>query len=239
MVFSSTIFLLLFLPIFIGIYFLFPAKFRNFILLLFSLLFYTWGENKLVLLLLASCVIDYICGISIENGWRKFGLAMSIIFNLSILGVFKYLNFTFDNFHFVLALLNIQNDFTTNIPRITLPLGISFYTFQTMSYTIDVYRGHVKASRHFIQFATYVTMFPQLVAGPIVRYSDISRQLISRTTSINKFNSGVERFIIGMMKKVLIANTFALVADSIFEQCMSSDKTELFDLKNKIEFCLI
>ncbi len=218
MVFSSFIFLFLFLPIALLLYFCAPKKFKNFILLIISLFFYAWSENLLVVLLIASSILDYSCGLIIESGRRKLGLTVSILFNLFILFSFKYLNFTFDNLFALLEYLGFDSNTALNIPRIVLPIGISFYTFQTMSYTIDVYRGNVKANRNFIDFAAYVSMFPQLVAGPIIRYADISLQLKSRDHSIEKFNAGVQRFIIGLAKKVLISDTFASIADSVFTQ---------------------
>ncbi|WMX15396.1 MBOAT family O-acyltransferase [Aureispira sp. CCB-E] len=166
--------------------------------------------------MLLSAIIDFSCGLIIEGGKRKLGLTISIITNLSFLFFFKYFNFAFENYNAAIRMLGLDNATWHNIPNITLPIGISFYTFQTLSYTIDVYRGTVKANRNFINFATYVTMFPQLVAGPIVRYVDINKQLVSKNISIDDFSEGIERFIIGLAKKVLIANTFATIADGIF-----------------------
>ena len=218
MVFSSFIFLFLFLPIALISYFCAPKKFKNFILLIISLFFYAWAENILVVLLIGSSILDYSCGIIIESGRKKLGLTISILFNLLILFSFKYLNFTFDNLYSLFDFLGWNTDSIASVPRIVLPIGISFYTFQTMSYTIDVYRGNVKANRNFIDFAAYVSMFPQLVAGPIIRYADIHTQLKSRIHSMDKFNVGVQRVIIGLAKKVLISDTFASIGDSIFTQ---------------------
>lgn len=218
MVFSSTIFLFLFLPVFLFIYFISPTKLKNFVLLLFSLIFYTWGEDKLVVLLLFSALVDFSCGHIIERGKAKLGLSISILFNLGILLSFKYLDFTFENFNYALSFLGADNSKLLALPHITLPIGISFYTFQTMSYTIDVYRKKVKASTNFLEFAAYVSMFPQLVAGPIVRYSDVQKELANRKHSADQITLGIEKFIIGLAKKVLIANTFATIADSIFGQ---------------------
>lgn len=197
-----------------------PKKLKTLFLFLASLFFYAWGENELVLVMLFSCVVDFFAGKIIERGYRKVGLWLSILTNVSLLGFFKYFNFTFDNLHLLASTLGYKGVFFENLPSIFLPLGISFYTFQTLSYTIDVYRGKVAANRSFIDFAAYVTMFPQLVAGPIVRYADINNQLQKRKHSFSKFYEGVERFIIGLAKKVLIANTFASVADAIFETPM-------------------
>jgi len=216
MIFSSPIFLFLFLPCFLLIYYISPRKTKNLIILLFSLLFYTWGEKHLVALILFSSIVDYICGIVIQDYNRKLGLSISIVSNLSILFVFKYLNFTIENLLLLEEIFKINVEQLKSIKHIALPIGISFYTFQTLSYSIDVYRGKIKASRNFIDFATYVCMFPQLVAGPIVRYADINKELNSRTIGLNDISIGIERFIIGLGKKVIIADTFAFVADEIF-----------------------
>lgn len=227
MVFSTTIFLFLFLPIFLFIYFISPSKLKNIVLLFFSLVFYTWGEDKLVGLLLVSAIVDFSCGKIIENGHPKLGLFSSIIFNLLLLLSFKYLDFTFENFNYLMRFFEVDNPNILSLPGITLPIGISFYTFQTMSYTIDVYRKNVKASRNFLEFATYVTMFPQLVAGPIVRYSDVQKDLSNRKHTIEQIYSGLEKFIVGLIKKVLIANTFAVIADSIFDVAANDLSTPL------------
>lgn len=216
MLFSSAIFLFLFLPVVVGIYFILPKKLRNAWLLLSSIVFYTWGEKQVVLVMLASAVIDYSSGLIISKGHKRTGLLLSLTFNLAALGYFKYLNFTADNMYHLFQWVGIENQYLKSIPEVTLPIGISFYTFQTMSYTIDVYRGKVKANKNFIQFATYVTMFPQLVAGPIVRYIDIQKQLAHRVITYNKITAGIERFIIGLAKKMIIANNCAYIADGIF-----------------------
>lgn len=216
MIFSSVLFLFSFLPIVLGLYYLAPDKMKNFVLLIVSLVFYTWGEDKIVVVMLLSAMIDFSCGLLIERGNRKLGLALSICTNLSFLLFFKYFNFAFENYNTVVSALGLEGAAIYNLPQIALPIGISFYTFQTLSYTIDVYRGTVKANHNFINFATYVTMFPQLVAGPIVRYADINKQLEQKHISIDDFSIGIERFIIGLAKKVLIANTFATIADSVF-----------------------
>ncbi|WP_417608920.1 MBOAT family O-acyltransferase [Owenweeksia hongkongensis] len=218
MVFSSPIFLFLFLPLVFAVYFLAPKKLRNVALLVFSLIFYSWGEGRLVILLLLSALTDFYCGRIIHYGYRKIGLTISLIFNLAILGYFKYLNFTFENLSRIAQSLGFAEGTIPDVAGVALPIGISFFTFQTMSYTIDVYRGNVKADNNLLNFATYVCLFPQLVAGPIVRYSDISHQLNLRIISSDKFADGCERFIIGLAKKVLIANSFAAIADDIFKQ---------------------
>ncbi|MCL4117477.1 UNVERIFIED_CONTAM: hypothetical protein GTU68_062949 [Idotea baltica] len=216
MLFSSPFFLFLFLPIVLLIYFLSPKKWKNFVLLLFSLGFYTWGEKELVILILLSAFVDFFAGIIISTGKRKLGLTLSILFNLGILFYFKYSNFIYTNLTQLLENYDISSTSAQYFSSIILPLGISFYTFQTMSYTIDVYRGRVKANRNFIDFATYVTLFPQLIAGPIVRYSEIEVELKDREVTLNKFAEGIERFIIGLTKKVIIANNCAFLVDGIF-----------------------
>jgi len=227
LIFSSEIFLFLFLPIFLALYYLSPKKVKTFVLLIASLLFYTWGEEVLVLVMLTSTVVDFFCGILIERGYRRIGLGLSLLTNLGLLGFFKYFNFSFENFNSFISIFGYDPMVLEGIPEIILPIGISFYTFQTLSYTIDVYRGQVKANRNFIQFASYVTMFPQLVAGPIVRYADIAHQLANKEISISNFTIGVERFIVGLAKKVLIANTFATIADGIFAENLNDLSTPM------------
>lgn len=216
MQFSSSLFLFSFLPTVLVLYYLIPKKGKNALLLISSILFYTWGEPRAIILMLASTIIDFSCGLLIEKGKRKTGLLISLVTNLSFLAFFKYFNFAFENFQVLVEFIGINDASSMSVPQIALPIGISFYTFQTMSYTIDVYFGRVKANPNFINFATYVTMFPQLIAGPIVRYIDVSKQLINRSTSPNNFLTGTERFVIGLAKKVLIANTFGEISDAIF-----------------------
>lgn len=216
MLFSDPVFLFLFLPLVLFSYWVVPKKLKNLILFVFSIAFYTWGEQELVILILLSTIIDYSCGLIISSGKKKLGLFISIFFNLSILIYFKYSGFIFSNLTDLLQSLNISSNNALKITDIALPLGISFYTFQTMSYTIDVYRGNVKATKNFITFGTYVTLFPQLIAGPIVRYSEIEKELKSRTQNLSQFSTGIKRFIIGLAKKVIIANNCAVLADAIF-----------------------
>ena len=202
MVFSSITFIYYFLPIVIFCYFIVPKKFKNFILLLCSLFFYFFGEKEYIVILLLSCLINFFSAILIDKfpKCRKIFLILAISFNLILLGYFKYTNFLIDN---------INKIFNSNISllNIVMPLGISFFTFQTLSYVIDVYNNKVKADYNFINFTCYVALFPQLVAGPIVRYSDISSELRDRKVTIDTFSSGVKRFIIGLTKKVIIANS--------------------------------
>lgn len=216
MLFSSPIFLFLFLPVTLLLYYIIPKKGRNLLLLLLSLTFYTWGEKQMVAIIISSALIDFLAGIIIAKGKRKLGLGLSIIFNLSLLVFFKYSNFVFSNAIAFLEYFNINTATTNVFANVALPIGISFYTFQTMSYTIDVYRGHVKANKNFLDFATYVTLFPQLIAGPIVRYSTIKHELKHRKTSFSLFSQGVERFIVGLAKKMIIANNCAYLADGVF-----------------------
>lgn len=216
MLFSSPVFLFLFLPFTLFIYYLLPQKAKNLFLLLVSLCFYTWGEKELVILIILSTLIDYSCGLIIQNGRRKVGLILSIVFNLGILAYFKYSGFVFTNLVDFLGWFNVSLKDAYAFSNIALPLGISFYTFQTMSYTIDVYRGEVKANKNLIEFATYVTSFPQLIAGPIVRYKTIAKELSHRKVTPLLMSQGIERFIIGLAKKMLVANNCALLADNIF-----------------------
>ncbi|MGE7925454.1 MBOAT family O-acyltransferase [Viridibacillus arvi] len=220
MVFSSLLFIYLFLPITIILYYSVKnRKFRNIILLVTSLCFYAWGEPIWIVLLLFSSSIDYCHGLYIERfhgtKWAKYGVVSSIILNLSLLIAFKYSAFIYEN-------VNLIFNTSFQIPNITLPIGISFYTFQTISYTVDVYRGEVQAQRKFSTFLLYVSLFPQLVAGPIVRYSDIAIQIENRTTNISQISDGVNRFVIGLGKKVLLANTAGHFATMFMERSSES-----------------
>ncbi len=217
MLFSSALFLFIFLPIVLITYYLTPKSYRNFLLLLVSLFFYTFGETKYVFLIIASILVDYTAGLIIEKGWRKTGLILSLIVNISFLLYFKYTNFLFGNYHEILKFFNVPLKNAQQLPKIVLPLGISFFTFQTMSYTIDVYRRKVKANKNLIDFATYVSLFPQLIAGPIVRYKDVYKQLTTRTENLAQFKEGTIRFMLGLGKKMIIANNMAIVADAAFK----------------------
>ena len=204
MVFSSIPFIFFFLPFFLIIYYLVPFKIKNIILLIFSLIFYAWGEPIYILLMAFSSVVDYTNGLLLKRTTnkrkRQLILIESLIVNLGLLGFFKYSDFLIENIN---TLLNL-NITKLNLP---LPIGISFYTFQTMSYTIDVYRKEVPAEKNFINFMSYVSMFPQLIAGPIVRYETIHKELNKRENSFNNFTAGFIRFLEGLFKKVIIANT--------------------------------
>lgn len=204
MVFSSILFIFRFLPIAMGIYFLTPKKLKNLSLLILSLIFYSWGEPRYFLLMIASIFVDYFISINIEknNKNKKIKillLAISIIFNVGILFFFKYINFFIEN-------INSIFNMSLNNVKITLPLGISFYTFQTMSYTIDVFLGKVKAEKNIINFGAFVCLFPQLIAGPIVKYIDISKELKNRDINLDEIQEGIRLFILGLGSKVLIAN---------------------------------
>ena len=205
MLFSSITFIYYFLPILLLIYFIVPIKFKNFILLIFSLLFYFYGEPKLIIVLLLSCFINYILAIKIEEKKSKFYLVLGLIYNIGQLLYFKYVDFFIENIN---GIFNLDID----LLKVVMPIGISFFTFQTLSYIIDVYKGEVKANRSLLNFSTYVALFPQLVAGPIVRYKTVASELKSRKTSFDLFAEGIKRFIIGLSKKVLIANVIGELA---------------------------
>ena len=212
MVFSSLTFLMLFLPAVLLIYFAVPRQGKNAVLFIFSLLFYAWGEPIYVGLMIFSTVLDYTCGWLVEKyrgtSKQKIGLLISVFTNLSLLFFFKYTDFFIGT---------INTVFGTDIAMLNLPLpiGISFYTFQTMSYTIDVYRGDAKVQKNILSFGAYVSLFPQLIAGPIVRYQDVADQLNERTHSFDRFGDGVKRFVTGLGKKVLLANNIGLLWDAI------------------------
>ena len=215
MVFSSFVFLLAFLPIVLLLYYLCPARLRNLVLLVFSLVFYAWGEPVYVLIMLFSIVFDYANGRLIEHfknkncpGKAKAALIVDLCGNLAILGFFKYTDF-------VIGSINSITGAGLSLLHIALPIGISFYTFQTMSYTIDVYRGEVAAQKNILTFATYVTLFPQLIAGPIVQYKTIAEQMEHRKENTSDFSEGIHRFMIGLGKKVLIANNIGALWDAI------------------------
>ncbi len=221
MVFSSHIFIFYFLPAALLGYYVTPARYRHAVLTLFSYFFYGWSNPLFILVMAGSTIIDYVCGRIIDgqpsrNRVRKQVLTVSLISNLSLLGFFKYFNFGLDSVRWALAAAEISSPFLDMAFRVTLPLGISFYTFQSMSYTIDVYREKVRAIHNFVDFACYVSMFPQLVAGPIIRFADIAAQLTARTHTREKFTRGAACFCLGLSKKALIANPCGKVADWTF-----------------------
>lgn len=215
MVFSSLLFLFRFLPAVLILYFIVPKRFRNLVLLLVSLIFYAWGEPKYVFLMLFSILITYLGGFMVD--WfrssgdekkAKISMIVTVALALSLLGFFKYADF-------VIETVNRIGHTDIDLLRLSLPIGISFYTFQTISYVIDVYRGDARVQKNIISYGAYVTMFPQLIAGPIVRYSTIDEQLRTRRESAEEFAGGAERFVIGLGKKVLLANSAGALWDSI------------------------
>ena len=208
MLFSSVTFLYYFLPAVLLIYFLVPRCLKNTVLLIFSLAFYGWGEPKLLGLMIFTILMFYGCGLMIgrcqSQKGKKAWLTVSIVISIGLLGLFKYADFFIDSFNAVTGL-------SVPLLRLALPVGISFYTFQSLSYTIDVYRGNVPAQKNPISFGAYVALFPQLIAGPIVRYVDVARELNERQHSWDDFCLGLRRFLVGLGKKILIADNFALL----------------------------
>lgn len=209
MLFSSIVFLFTFLPVVMILYYLLPVRFRNVILLLASLVFYAWGEPVYLFLMLLSILFNYFSGLDIARNLQdkraaKRSLVFNLIINLAVLGFFKYEGFVLDTLNGILPV-------HISYHALPLPIGISFYTFQILSYIIDVYRGNVKVQTNLPNFALYVTMFPQLIAGPIVQYADVDEQLASREISRTKFGEGSMYFIRGLAKKVLLANTSGMI----------------------------
>ncbi len=224
MVFSSPLFLYLFLPLVLSGYYIVPRNIKNYWLLFTSLIFFAWGGVSLTIILLLSIICNYFFGIKIQQeiGTDKayYWLVLGVTINLLVLGVFKYANFIIENINTLLNLFSIPY---IPEPHILLPVGISFYTFHSLSYLIDIYRKKTLAQRNIFDLSLYICMFSQLIAGPIIRYSDVWQQLKDRVHSWSKFSSGVERFLIGLGKKVLLANTFARIADDL----MVADVTDL------------
>jgi len=236
MVFSSHLFVFYFLPLVLLLYYSVPRRAQHLLLTLVSYLFYGWANPLFVLLMFGSTVIDYVCGLVIAGcrPWeslepptlliprgsrsrrQKLALVVSICTNLSLLGFFKYFNFGIDSYNALMTWLGFDDAQWQLFFHLTLPLGISFYTFQSMSYSIDIYRGEARAVRNFTDFSCYVAMFPQLVAGPIIRFQDVADQLQYRTYSSEKFARGVTFFCFGMAKKILLANACGKVADTVF-----------------------
>ena len=240
MVFSSHLFFYYFLPAALLVYYLLPRRGRNGALALLSYAFYGWANPLFMGLMLFSTVVDYACGLAIERGRRRAGLGVegetapvgdeaagprpgrrwvviSVITNLALLGFFKYFNFTAESWDATVALLGAPSWRLETALRVTLPLGISFYTFQSMSYTLDVYRGRTRALADFVDFACYVSLFPQLVAGPIIRFNEVADQLRRRAHSIERFARGAVFVCLGMAKKILLANPCGWVADAAFD----------------------
>ena len=231
MLFSSITFIYYFLPILLIVYFIMPNKYKNTVLLIFSLLFYFLGEPKYIIVLILSCIINYLLSIRISKKKSKLLLVIACLYNIGQLLVFKYTDFFIDN---------INNVLNTNIPfmYIVMPIGISFFTFQALGYVVDVYNEKHKPAKNIFDFMTYVCLFPQLIAGPIVRYSDIENELYNRTTSYNKFSEGIKRFTIGLSKKVLIANVLGEFATLLIEETVLSSwlKPILFTLQIYFDF---
>ncbi len=235
MVFSSHLFCFYFLPLVLGVYYVLPKRLRHLGLTSASYLFYGWANPAFVFLMLFSTAVDYVCALVIvrqspfqegeiaalppgaRDRRQRIALAVSIASNLSLLGFFKYFNFAVDSYNSLLAAAGLAEMGLDSVLRVTLPLGISFYTFQSMSYTIDVYRGRAAPLRNPIDFACFVSMFPQLVAGPILRFSEVADQLRERAHTIEKAARGFAFFCLGMAKKVLLANPCGKIADTVFD----------------------
>lgn len=232
MLFSSIPFLYYFLPAVFLLYFAAPRKWKNFVLLLVSLVFYFYGEPIYVLLMIGATVSAYLHGLLIhyfrQTRWAKVFLWSSVVTSLALLGLFKYADFFVEN-------VNLLTRIGLALPGLALPVGISFYTFQTLSYTVDVYKGDAKVQKSYIRLAAYVALFPQLIAGPIVRYTTVAEELSDRTHSLENFAAGISRFLLGLGKKVLIANQLGELCD-IFRR--STDVSVLFFWIYAVSFAL-
>lgn len=213
MVFSSPVFLFAYLPLTLAVYYLMPLRWRNLALFLLSLVFYGWDKPIYIPVMLFSVTVSYLCGFPIgkyrdrDRHRARVWLVVSLVLNLSVLVFFKYTNFIIENLRLIPPLAGILHP----LEWLELPIGISFYTFQIMSYSIDLYRGENETQRSYIAFGTYVALFPQLIAGPIVRYRDVDRQLLSRTHTVDRFAAGVRRFAVGFGKKILLGDALAAV----------------------------
>ncbi len=233
MVFSSHLFLFYFLPLTLVLYYLSPRPIRHLVLTVLSFAFYGWTNPLFVLLMLFSTVIDYCCGLIIadqgfsgsmhtlpvggaRNARQKWALGFSICSNLSLLAFFKYFNFGIDSWNTMVSVFGFETATWDTLLRVTLPLGISFYTFQSMSYSIDIYRGDARPIRSFIDFSCYVSLFPQLVAGPIIRFREVDDQLRHRDHTKEKFARGIAFLALGLFKKVWLANPSGKIADTVF-----------------------
>ncbi len=232
MLFSGIPFLYYFLPAVLIVYFAVPRALKNTVLLIFSLVFYGWGEPKLLALMVFTIGMFFVCGLLIDRAktrkLKKLWLTVSVVLSLALLGIFKYADF-------FISSLGAATGLSLPLLRLALPVGISFYTFQSLSYTIDVYRGRVPAQKNPISFGAYVALFPQLIAGPIVRYIDVARELNERTHSRDEACLGIRRFIIGLSKKVILADNFALLM-KLFRE--SNEKSVLFYWMYAIAFTL-
>ena len=231
MLFSSLTFLLAFLPLVLVLYYINNNRvYRNIVLLISSLIFYSWGEPRTIIIMIITIIVNYVMAIMIEEKekYRKLLFIVTCIFNIGILFFFKYFNFFVND---VLMLKNV----TLNI---ILPIGISFYTFQILSYVIDVYKKEVVAQRSIINLGAYVTMFPQLIAGPIVRYQTIAKELTERKEHVDDIAEGLRRFIIGLGKKIVIANQMAIIADKVYLSIPLHDLNTMFAWIGTIAFAL-
>ena len=237
MVFSSHLFIFYFLPAVLAVYFVLPLRGKHVALTLFSYVFYGWANPWFILLMMFQTVVDWAVGMTLAGLWgkpasapvplldpqgsrtrsQKIALAAGLVSNLALLAFFKYFNFGLDNWNAAMAALGWDAARWETALRITLPLGISFYTFQSMSYAIDVYRGDARAIRSILDYMCYVAMFPQLVAGPIIRFQDVADQFLERTHTLEKFARGVAFFALGLAKKILLANPCGKVADTVFD----------------------
>lgn len=232
MLFSSITFIYYFLPILLLVYFMVPKKYKNLVLLIFSLIFYFLGEPKYIVVLILSCLLNYYFGKKVSSDKnKKLWLVISIIYNVGQLLVFKYTDFFIENIN------NIFNS-SINYLYIVMPIGISFFTFQAMGYVFDIYMGKHKSSKSLLNFMTYISLFPQLVAGPIVRYSDIEKELVKRESNFDKFSEGITRFVIGLSKKVLLANVLGEFAGDLIKVDLLSSwlKPILFTLQIYFDF---
>ena len=222
MIFSSTLFIFGFLPITLLIYFILRGNARNYWLLAVSLIFFSWSQINYLWIILLNIVVNYSAAMVIDRvkKCKKILLGLSLLINIGLLFYFKYFDFTIST---------INNLFKQNIElqNIVLPIGISFFTFQGISYVIDVFRGDVPSQKNPFKVALYITLFPQLIAGPIVRYTDIAEEIDRRNVSIDLFTSGVERFIIGLGKKAIIANTMAVLVDNVWNQGVSANTVSI------------
>ena len=213
MVFSSIFFLFVFLPVVLALYYVVPRRFKNLLLFVCSLIFYAWGEPVYILIMLFTAFIDYFNGAMVDKYRDRPKIAKafvceSVIVNLSLLGFFKYSGLLVETFNGLTGL-------AVPVPQVALPIGISFYTFQSMSYTIDIYRNRAPRQHHIVDYRAYVSFFPYLVAGPIVRYEVLAKQIVDRKETVEKFTEGAQRFLVGLFKKVILANNVAALADKV------------------------
>ena len=213
MVFSSIFFLFVFLPVVLALYYVVPRRFKNLLLFVCSLIFYAWGEPVYILIMLFTAFIDYFNGAMVDKYRDRPKIAKafvceSVIVNLSLLGFFKYSGLLVETFNGLTGL-------AVPVPQVALPIGISFYTFQSMSYTIDIYRNRAPRQHHIVDYGAYVSFFPYLVAGPIVRYEVLAKQIVDRKETVEKFTEGAQRFLVGLFKKVILANNVAALADKV------------------------